>query len=194
MNFITMKKHHNKCLLLNVDYSLITVISWKRAIIWHFKYQNNKNYGIDIIDFYKKDYILGVNNQKFPIPSVAKTNRYFRMNNDKVVFSRKNIFIRDNYTCQYCNRKFDYKDLTYDHVVPKSAWPFSTTSTCWTNIVTACVACNNKKGNRTPKEANMPLIKTPRKPEKRLRYLPIYEYLSTINEIPEGWKVYLPEY
>ena len=189
-----MKNNHKKCLLLNVDYTPITVISWKRAIIWHFKYEANNNYGIDIIDFYKNDHILGTHNKKFPIPAVTKTKRYFHSNNDKVIFSRRNIFIRDNYTCQYCLKKLDYKQLTYDHVIPKSAWPHATTSTCWTNIVTACVSCNNKKGNRTPKEAGMPLNKIPTKPEKRLRYLPIYDYLSTIREVPEEWTVYLPEY
>jgi hypothetical protein len=189
-----MKTNHKKCLLLNVDYTPITVISWKRAIVWYFKYEQNNNYGIDILDFYKNDHILGVSNKKFPIPAITKTKRYFHVHNEKVIFSRKNIFIRDDYTCQYCNKKFDYKELTYDHVIPKSSWVSKSTSTCWTNIVTACFSCNNKKGNRTPKEANMPLNKPPVKPERRLRYLPIYDYLSTINEIPEEWSVYLPEY
>lgn len=188
-----MKTNHKKCLLLNVDYTPITLISWKRAMVWYFKYEQNNDYGIDILDFYKNDHILGASNKKFPIPAITKTKRYFHVHNEKVIFSRKNIFIRDDYTCQYCNKKFDYRDLTYDHVIPKSSWPYSTTSTCWTNIVTACVSCNNKKGNRTPKEANMPLSKNPIRPEKRLRYLPIYEHLSTINEIPEEWKIYLPE-
>ena len=189
-----MRNDNKKCLLLNVDYTPITIINWQRAIIWTFKHQNNSNYGIDILDFYKNDYILGAGNKKFPIPIVCKTKKYFHVNSEMIIFSRKNIFLRDNYTCQYCNKKFDYKELTYDHVIPKSSWPYTTNSTCWTNIVTACFACNNKKGNRTPKQANMPLVQNPIKPEKRLRYLPIYEYLATINQIPEEWKLYLPEY
>ena len=188
-----MKENHKKCLLLNVDYSPISIITWKRAMVWYFKYEKNANYGIDIIDFYQNDSIYGVN-KKFPVPAVTKTKRYFHVHSDKVTFSRKNIFIRDEYTCQYCYNKFDHKDLTYDHVIPKSAWPHTTSSTCWTNIVTACFLCNNKKGNRTPKQANMPLLKNPIKPEKRLRYLPLYDYIATIEQIPEEWKMYLPEY
>lgn len=182
-----MKPNHTKCLLLNVDYSPICLISWKRAIIWYFKYENNKDFGIDIIDFYKNDAILGVSNKKFPVPALAKTKKYYRTNNNNVIFSRKNIFIRDSYQCQYCGKHFDHKDLTYDHVVPKSL----SGPTNWTNIVTACMPCNSKKGNRTPQQADMPLLKQPLKPEKRLRYLPIYEYLATINEVPDEWKMYL---
>lgn len=189
-----MKTSHTKCLLLNVDYSPISIISWKKAIVWYFKYETIDQYGIEIIDFYKNDSIVGVNNKKFPIPAVTKTKRFFNVHNNKVTFSRKNIFIRDEYTCQYCNKQFDHKDLTYDHVVPKSVWSLGSSPTCWTNIVTACVDCNRRKGNRTPKQANMPLKKIPIRPEKRLRYLPIYEYLSNIKEIPEEWIIYLPEY
>lgn len=188
-----MKPNHKKCLLLNIDYSPISIISWKRAVVWYFKYELNNNYGIEIIDFYKNDYINGTHNKKFPIPAVTKTKRYFKVHNDNIVFSRKNIFTRDEYTCQYCNKQFDYKSLTYDHVIPKSTWPHNTSPTSWTNIVTACVNCNNKKGNRTPKQANMPLKKNPIRPEKRLRYLPIYEHLSNIEHIPDEWKLYLPE-
>lgn len=192
-----MKPNHQKCLLLNIDYSPIAIINWKRAIVWFFKYESNHSYGIDIIDFYKNDSILSAGNKKFPIPAVAKTKRYFKVHNDSVVFSRKNIFIRDNYMCQYCGKILEYNELTYDHVIPKSVWthshPPNFPPTCWINIVTACLPCNSKKGNKTPKEANMPLLKKPVKPERRLRYLPIYEHLSTIDQIPEEWKIYLPE-
>lgn len=191
-----MKTNHRKCLLLNVDYSPISVISWKRAMVWHYKYERNHNYGIEIVDFYKNDCIRGVG-KTFPIPAVTKTKRYFKTSNDSIIFSRKNIFLRDEYTCQYCGKKFDYAKLTYDHVIPKSSWssnnPPNFNPTIWTNIVTACVSCNSKKGNRTPQEANMPLLKRPVKPEKRLRYLPIYEYLATIDTAPEEWKIYLPQ-
>ncbi len=189
-----MKDHHSKCLLLNADYSPIAIIPWQRAIVWHFKYQNNNIYGIDILDFYKDDHIIGTNNKRFPIPAVSKTKRFFNLQNSKVTFSRKNIFIRDEYTCQYCNKQFDTRHLTYDHVIPKSTWPKNSSPTCWTNIVTACVDCNRKKGNRTPKQADMPLKQAPFKPEKKFRYLPIFEYLSTIEQVPEEWAIYLPEF
>lgn len=188
-----MKDASKKCLLLNADYSPLSIINWQKALIWLFKYNDNDKYGIEIIDFYKDDFISGVN-KKYPIPSVAKTNRFFRQNQQSLVFSRKNIFLRDNHTCQYCNTKFDISNLTYDHVIPKSLWQYNSSPTCWTNIVTACINCNRKKRNRTPKQANMPLITLPVKPTKTHKYLPVSYHLSKIKDtMPDEWKIYLPE-
>ena len=190
-----MNNKNSKCLVLNADYTPLTIIDWKKAFVWSIKYENNRNRGIDIIDFYKDDYIIGVNNKKYPIPAVAKTARYFRINDHKVKFSRKNLFIRDNYSCQYCCKQLDISQLTYDHVIPKSAWSQNIGSpTSWTNIVTACIDCNRKKRNRTPKQANMPLQNVPIIPQKNIRYLPVSHHLAKIRtEIPMEWSIYIPE-
>lgn len=191
-----MEKQHSKCLLLNADYTPLHIIDWKRALIWGMKYSDSNKFGIEIIDFYKQDFIQGTNGKKFPIPAVARTRKYFKPNNQKLIFSRKNIFLRDNYTCQYCGTQFAETNLTYDHVIPKSNWKISNRSsaTTWTNIVTACISCNRKKGNKTPKQANMPLKNLPATPTKTYKYLPISQYLTKINkQIPEEWKLYLPE-
>lgn len=190
-----MRIENSRCLILNADYSPLGTITWKKALVWSFGHTSNSSNGIEIIDFYKNDYILGVNNKKFPIPAVARTAKYFRIHNQRVNFSRKNLFIRDNYTCQYCNSKKEMAQLTYDHVIPKSAWRDNIGSpTCWTNIVTACVDCNRKKGNRTPKQANMPLQNLPIVPKKSHKYLPITCWLLKIrSDVPEEWKAYLPE-
>jgi len=188
-----MDPKHSRCLLMNADYAPLAIMSWQRAMVWSIKYEINNKYGIEIIDFYKNDYIVGVD-KKIPIPAVAKTRRFFKINTQPVTFSRKNIFIRDNYCCQYCGIRFDIRELTYDHVVPKSKWnDLGHSPTNWTNIVTACVSCNRKKGNRTPKEANMPLKNNPIVPNKSIRYLPVVHNLRRIKEdIPEEWKIYLP--
>lgn len=190
-----MKPEHCKCLVLNSDYTPLTIIDWKKACVWAMKHEYNHKIGVEIIDFYKNDFIAGTNNKKYPIPAVVKTARYFRINNYRVKFSRKNLFIRDNYTCQYCNNKYDISHLTYDHVIPKSIWDDNRGSpTSWTNIVTACVGCNRKKKNRTPKQANMPLKNLPSMPNKTIKYLPIVSYLSRIrSDIPDEWTAYLPE-
>lgn len=190
-----MEIKHSRCLVLNADYSPLTIINWQKALLWSIKHEYNVRVGVEIVDFYKDDFICGVNNKKYPIPAVVKTAKYFRINNYKVKFSRKNLFIRDNYTCQYCNNRFDTNELTYDHVVPKSVWNHNIGSpTSWTNIVTACRDCNRRKGNRTPKEANMPLQNLPNKPQKNVKYLPITSYLSKIrSDIPNEWITYLPE-
>lgn len=189
-----MNHKHSKCLILNSDYTPLGIINWKRAMIWSIKHKNSDR-GIEIIDFYKNDFILGTNNKKYPIPSIAKTINYFRTKEDNVKFSRKNLFIRDNYSCQYCGSKPGVLNLTYDHVIPKSKWKsINGSPTCWTNIVTACQPCNRRKGNRTPKEANFKLKNLPIIPKKHPKYLPIAHHLVKIrSDIPPEWFIYLPE-
>jgi hypothetical protein len=188
-----MKAENSRCLVLNSDYSPLTIVGWHKAIMWSLK--NSKSFGIEIIDFYKHDFIVGTNNKKFPIPCIAKTKRYLKINRQSVTFSRKNLFVRDDYTCQYCGKQFILQELTYDHVIPKSKWRNDSLSpTCWTNIVTACIKCNRNKGSRTPKQANMDLLSIPIKPTKNLKYLPVTNQLLSIRDtMPEEWKNYLPD-
>lgn len=190
-----MDNKNSRCLVLNADYSPLTIIDWRKALIWSIKHEKSKSPAIEIIDFYKNDYILGASNKKYPVPAVAKTSKYLRINNYRVKFSRKNLFIRDNYSCQYCGAIKDLIELTYDHVIPKSVWNHTIGSpTCWTNIVTACIDCNRKKRNRTPKQANMPLKNLPVVPNKTMKYLPITHHLAKIkSDIPVEWSIYLPE-
>lgn len=191
-----MKKINSECLVLNADYTPLTIVSWQRAIIWNIKH-NNKKYAIDIIDFFKNDFIQGSGDKKHPIPAVVKTKNYLNIGLCNVTFSRKNIFIRDNFTCQYCGSKKDTKNLTYDHVIPKSKWDYNNgkTPTNWTNIVTSCLSCNSKKGNRTPYGANMKLLNSPYRPQKNLKYLPLRSYLLRMRDrIPTEWILYLPQH
>lgn len=189
-----MRIQSSRCLVLNADYTPLAIISWKRAIVWSIKYSTDHKYGIQIIDFFKDDYILGSNYKKIPIPAVARMCNYKKISNFNVTFSRKNLFIRDNYSCQYCGAIKELHELTYDHVIPKSQWDYNKgTPTSWTNVVTACIKCNWKKGNKTPTQARMPLLSIPNKPNKSAKYLPLVSYLSKIREdIPEEWSIYLP--
>lgn len=190
-----MKQLNSKCLLLNADYTPLSVISWQKAITWIIKYENSTECGIEMIDFYKDDCIVGVSNKKYPIPAVAKTKKFFHIKDSPVIFSRKNVFLRDQYACQYCNQIFNSQQLTYDHVIPKFKWNYDRGSpTVWTNIVSSCIECNRKKGNKTPKQAGMTLVNLPVKPFKTTRYLPIAHHLRKIkNEIPTEWVLYLPK-
>lgn len=81
----------------------------------------------------------------------------------EVKFTRHNIFERDKSTCQYCGRVFDRKDLNLDHVIPRDRGG----PTTWENIVCSCIPCNTRKGNRTPQEAGMRLVRKPRRPKWR---------------------------
>ncbi len=94
------------------------------------------------------------------IPRVIQLLHYDRVPRREVRFTRRNIFFRDRNRCQYCGRAQPQTQLNLDHVVPLSRGGLST----WDNVVCACVACNSRKGNRTPREAGMTLVRTPKRP------------------------------
>src|SRR5581483_6180190 len=100
------------------------------------------------------------------VPEVVALTSYDRLPNMAVAFSRRNIFKRDHYTCQYCGVQPVSEELTIDHVLPRSQGGTST----WENCVLACVACNKRKADRTPQQASMHL----RKPPVRPTWKPIY--------------------
>lgn len=76
------------------------------------------------------------------VPSVMITTDYIKWNRH-VKYSKVNVFLRDRFTCQYCKKVFDARDLTIDHVLPRSKGG----KTNWNNVVSACMVCNTKKGN-----------------------------------------------
>ena len=95
--------------------------------------------------------------------------------------TRKNVFWRDKNICQYCGNKFHYGELTMDHVLPKSLGGLKE----WDNITTACHKCNLKKGNKTPTQANMPLLSLPSAPKAG-----VLDFYRNIK-VPDDWKPFL---
>ena len=93
-------------------------------------------------------------------PEVIVLTAYSGIGARSVVFSRRNLFKRDRFTCQYCGDQPGLKELTIDHVTPRSRGGVSS----WENCVLACVRCNSRKADRTPREVGMRLLKEPRKP------------------------------
>jgi 5-methylcytosine-specific restriction endonuclease McrA len=94
------------------------------------------------------------------VPRVIQLQHYDRVPHRGVRFTRRNVFFRDKNRCQYCGKVFAQRELNLDHVVPLSKGGKST----WDNVVTACIACNSTKGNRTPVEAGMRMVRRPVKP------------------------------
>ena len=100
-----------------------------------------------------------------------------------VVFSRQNLLLRDKYTCQYCGKQLkNPKERTIDHIIPKSRGG----KTVWTNVVLCCKKCNLKKGDRTPEEAGLKLLKYPKPP--KWQALILEEFPKHKKEV---WKVFL---
>jgi 5-methylcytosine-specific restriction endonuclease McrA len=91
------------------------------------------------------------------VPEVITLSGYDRLPLAAVTFSRRNVFKRDHYTCQYCGRQPGGEELTIDHVQPRSQDGVSS----WENCVLACMACNKCKANRTPEQAGMKLRRQP---------------------------------
>jgi len=94
------------------------------------------------------------------VPTVVRLLKFDRVKRAAVRLSRKNVYVRDNYTCQYTGKKLPSSELNLDHVVPTSRGG----TTCWENIVCCSVEVNSIKGNRTPQEAGLKLIRQPRRP------------------------------
>jgi len=120
--------------------------------------------------------------QRLRVPEVVVLTRYDRLPVRSVPLSRRNLFKRDEYTCQYCGDRPGSEELTIDHVLPRSRGGVSS----WANCVLACVECNKRKANRTPSEARMPLRGVPVRP----KWQP--SYASRLNRI-ESWSRFISE-
>jgi 5-methylcytosine-specific restriction endonuclease McrA len=107
------------------------------------------------------DWIRGINFE-LQVPRVIRLLSFDRVPRQSVRFNRRNLFARDGNHCQYCGKSFPTSELSLDHIMPRSRGG----DTSWENVVCACVACNVRKGGRTPQEAHMKLIRAPVKPKR----------------------------
>jgi 5-methylcytosine-specific restriction endonuclease McrA len=161
----------SKVLVLNASYEPLNITSWRRAVVLLLKGKaeslehNGKMVYSD-----------------FPLPSVIRLRQYVRVPYTEIALTRKNLLHRDAHTCQYCQHTGD--DLTLDHVIPRSRGGQDS----WENIAVACVRCNVQKGNRTPREAGMTLLKPPHKPHSSL-YFEVSKYIK--SGANQEWRKYV---
>ena len=177
-----------KTLLLNADYTPMDVIGWQRAMKMSLGEES-----VAVLEFYPKS-IRDTAGRVYMLPAVIILKKYVKLDNSKATYNKLNVFARDRFICQYCGNQFARKDLTVDHVIPKSKWKqlgHKGTSSCFENVVTACHKCNSKKRDRTPKEANMVLLNLPKKMNRMQSFL---NKLALIRDIPEKWKTYLESF
>ena len=111
---------------------------------------------------------LTIQTRHFPlrVPEVVTLTKYDRLPSNAVTFSRRNVFKRDKFACQYCGAQPGSEELTIDHVLPRAQGGTSS----WTNCVLACIDCNSRKADRTPEQARMPLRSQPVRPTWRPLY------------------------
>lgn len=147
----------NQILVLNSDYAPLNIVSKRKAIRYIVK---NK------VRILSERVVLLLKYVRLPYNRLMANN-----------VSRKAVFARDNYTCAYCKAK---ENLTVDHILPQSRHG----QDIWENLITSCLKCNLKKGNRTPSEAGMRMYFHPYKPYNKIS-LTIHS-----SKIPE-WQEYL---
>ena len=116
------------------------------------------------------------------IPKVVMLLFFDRLPRKEVKFTRHNIFERDSNTCQYCGIVFERRDLNIDHVIPRDRGG----ATTWENVVCSCIPCNTRKGNRTPSEASMRLVRKPKRPKWRP-----FMQVSFTKTGDDSWKHFL---
>ena len=161
-------------LVLNQNYEPLNVCGARRALV--------------LVDCGKAEVLehgvghLRSAHRAFPLPSVIRLVYLIKRPRPQMRLSRREVFNRDRYTCQYCGRH-GARDLTLDHVMPRHRGGRHT----WENLVTACKTCNHRKAGYTPLEAKMLLMKEPSQPRVTIYYV-VYPYLNS----EEGWRKFVP--
>ena len=159
-------------LVLNQGYEPVSVCTVKKALLLCFLSK------AELVEK-RSGMTIHTMNIAYPFPSVIRLQSYIRIPFKKIELSRKNILRRDAFRCQYCGSHAH--PLTLDHIIPRSRGGGES----WENLISACVPCNNRKGNRTPEEAGMRLLTIPRKPNH------IVFLKHFMGKVDEPWKPYL---
>ena len=167
-----------RVLLLNQTYEPLGTVSVARAVIMTFK----NSVTVEECD---GDRVLRSAHAEFPVPSVIRRRDYInvRRRREAAGAKRMRIYLRDKYRCQYCGAKQGAGELTLDHILPRSRGGDNSP----VNIVTACVECNQRKGNRTPDEARMPLLTSQTALRVKLERVVLCHYAEARAE----WRKYL---
>ncbi len=162
-------------LVLNQNYEPLNVCNMRRAIglILHQK--------AEVLDVYHVPIVTAT--RTIEAPSVIRLSHLIRRPHPRVKLTRREIFIRDNYTCQYCGTHSG--DLTIDHIIPRSRGGAHS----WENLVSACRTCNHRKGGKLLTDSKMRLSRQPFEP-KAGRYYTIQRRLNAA--VADAWLKFIP--
>jgi len=164
-----------RTLLLAPWYFPIKILRWEDAV--KMVYERT----VDVLAEYEET--VSSPSVTWRVPAVVRLRKLEKGKARGVRFSRPNVYQRDGYCCQYCGKRKPASQLSYDHVVPRSAGG----RTDWTNIVTACRPCNTRKDSQTCDEAGMFPLKTPRRPSS----LPMSSPIIDPSDAPAEWMVFI---
>ena len=162
-------------LVLNQNYEPLNICNVRRALVLVIMGK------AEVLEM--DGLVLHTIDREYRAPSVIRLSALVKRPRPQVKLTRREVFIRDSYTCQYCG--VVTRDLTIDHVVPKSRNGAHT----WENLVSACKVCNHRKGGKTLQEAHMRLLREPVRPRAGAYYT-IQRKLQ--QELHEGWLKFVP--
>jgi 5-methylcytosine-specific restriction endonuclease McrA len=165
----------HEVLVLNSDFEPLNVCHLRRALVMVYLGK------ADVLHVHDSD--VPMVEGSFPTPSVVKLRHHVRRPLPELKLSRRTVFARDEYTCQYCGATA--KDLTIDHVIPRRHGG----KTVWENVVCSCRRCNMKKSDKLLTQIGMKLRTQPRRP-KYIPYISLTKYLTGRKN--DVWKDYLP--
>lgn len=166
-----------RCLVLNSSFEFLGFCDEQSAICAAY---TNK---VIVEETYEKVYHSV--SMSMNVPAVIRLRHYIKVAYERVTYvsyNKRNVHLRDNYTCQYCAEKKIQTKLGIDHVLPESRGGLSN----WENTVSCCHSCNTLKGAQTPSEAKMKLIRIPTKPKGFKEIVRI-----KVGELHDLWKKYL---
>ena len=167
-----------RVLLLNQTSEPLGTVSVARAVIMTSK-------DTVTVEEFDSERVLRSARAEFRVPSVIRRRTYIniRRRREASGMKRLRIYMRDKFRCQYCGEKKAAGELTLDHIMPRSRGGDNSP----VNIVTACVSCNNRKGDRTPAEARMPLLTSQSALRVKLERVVLCHYAEARAE----WRKYL---
>lgn len=167
-------KTNGRVLVLNQNYEPLNLCSWQRAVVLLYL---GKAIAVE-----QDSRLLRSPSVTMHMPVVVRLSEHVKRPLPQIKLSRSSLMARDNYTCQYCGKRSKY--LTVDHVIPRETGG----KHAWENVVACCIECNNKKGNRTPREAGVTLLRTPQRP----RFIPFLSFSTFRRALRnEVWRDYL---
>ncbi len=167
---------HGRVLVLNQNFEPLNVCPIRRAFVL---VGDGK---AEIIE--EGQIVVRTSRSAYTAPSVIRLLYLIKRVHPVAKLTRKELFMRDNYTCQYCGKQS--RDLTIDHVIPRHrGGPHR-----WENLVSACKSCNHRKGGRSPHEANMILLSEPHQPRVS-RYYWVHQHLNGAYD--PVWVKFIPD-
>ena len=194
-----MKQKHD-VLVVNRAYCPIHIITWQKALALLYK-DHAKALDRDFISYKFSDWVeFSIKNADdyskiktvsyhIAIPEILALTIFDKLPQRDVKYSRQNVFIRDNYTCQYCGKAFKKHQLTVDHVIPESRGG----KTTWDNIVSCCRKCNARKDDYYLHDATKryPVLKLKRIPVKPKWFSPLAGIKQSRIDLCPSWDHYM---